>query len=117
MLVKLSEPVRLAVLLFKIVGFGVLFQHKPLSIIAEPPSDLTTPPHSAEVVVILLTFFVSKIGILLVGKGLLLLSFSQLTVNVNDKPIIRKEWIKVHVRFFIIYTVFKVHFNYCLFYY
>ena len=46
-LVKLPNPVPLLVLESSMVGFGLVPQQTPLSVIAEPPSIAMLPPHTA----------------------------------------------------------------------
>ncbi len=48
-------PVPLIFLLFKIVGFGLVFQQIPREVTGDPPSLITTPPPVAVVSVVGLT--------------------------------------------------------------
>ena len=56
-------PVPLVVKLFAVVGFGLVLQHTPLAVMAEPPSLLILPPLLAVVAVIALTAVVLKMGV------------------------------------------------------
>ena len=44
LLAKLPVPVPLMVLLFAVVGVGVVFQQTPLALTVAPPSAVTFPP-------------------------------------------------------------------------
>jgi hypothetical protein len=69
-LVNVPEPEPLVVLLFEVVGFWLVLQHTPFSVIVVPPETVTFPPDEAvdevmediEVVVTVgITEFVAKI--------------------------------------------------------
>ena len=48
-LVKIPVPVPSVVILFAVVGPVVVLQQTPLSVTADPPSDVIFPPLTAEV--------------------------------------------------------------------
>ena len=56
-------PVPSTVLLFAVVGTGLVLQHTPLAVTVAPPSDITLPPLVAEFPVILLTDVVERNGV------------------------------------------------------
>ena len=60
--VKAPVPVPLDVVLSAVVGLGDVLQHTPRAVTAAPPSDVTLPPLSAEVEVILETTVVFTVG-------------------------------------------------------
>ena len=62
LLVKLAEPAPSLVFESAMVGFAVALQHTPLADIATPPSERTTPPHAAEIIVIEEMAVVVKVG-------------------------------------------------------
>ena len=53
LLVNDPVPVPSEVFEFAIVGFADVLQHTPRAVIADPPSKVIEPPHSAEVFEIL----------------------------------------------------------------
>ena len=70
-LVKIPVPVPSIVLLSAMVGFGLVLQHTPLTVIEAPPSFAIVPPPVAVVEVRFVTTAVVSDGITLV------VSFSQ----------------------------------------
>ena len=58
--VPVPEP--FVVVLFAVVGFGDVFQHTPLEVTADPPSEVTFPPLVAEFVVIEEAASVERVG-------------------------------------------------------
>ena len=58
-------PAPLIVLLFKIVGFGLVFQQIPLDVTDDPQSLVTTPPPVAGVSVVGVTSEVVIVGVVL----------------------------------------------------
>ena len=69
-LVKIVEPNPLTVLLSEIVGFWLVLQQSPLSIIAEPPSDVIVTPERADIPVILDTGAIVTVGAVLTASFL-----------------------------------------------
>ena len=62
LLVKLPVPLPLVVWLLLTVGFCEVLQHTPRAVTVAPPSEVTFPPHVADVAVILLTVLVVNVG-------------------------------------------------------
>ena len=62
LLVKVPVPVPSVVLLFDVVGLADVLQHTPLAVTDAPPSDVTSPPLEAVVVVVEDTSVVVTVG-------------------------------------------------------
>jgi hypothetical protein len=88
LLVKLPVPVPSAVLPFVRVGILTGFQQTPREVTAAPPSEVTSPPLSAEFTVIFVTA-----ALVTVGTSALLPSFLQpcMTRKRNEMRIIKNE--------------------------
>jgi hypothetical protein len=63
LLVKDPVPAPLLVVLFAVVGLGLVLQHTPRAVMAEPPSLLMLPPLLAVVAVMALAAVVLRTGI------------------------------------------------------
>ena len=61
--VNTPVPVPSDVVLSAVVGFGDMLQQRPRAVTAEPPPEVTLPPLSAEVEVMLDTAVVVTVGI------------------------------------------------------
>ena len=67
--VKLPIPLPSVVLLSAIVGFGEVLQQMPRAVTVPLPSEVTLPPHVAELTVILVTSVVVTVGNIIGSSG------------------------------------------------
>ena len=62
-------PVPSLVLLSAMVGLPVVFQHTPRAVTVLPPSEVTVPPHVADVAAICVTAAVVTVGVVSVENS------------------------------------------------
>jgi len=97
---KLPGPIPSVVLLAAVVGLLLMLQQPPRAVTSEPPSEVTFPPVSAVVAVILVTDAIVTVGITLLA------SFLQLIRSEKNSPADRIEKMaELDINFFIIIQV------------